>query len=564
MSDRRAARSDDRAAVTEHYRQRILTQSYWPAADIGAFQEWTLGQLLADTAAQVPDRVALVAGMRDPAARRSWTYAELERDAHRVARALLGRYRPGDRIAMWANNIPEWVLMLYGCALSGITLVTINPAFKARELDYALARAEVSALFTMDSYRGFDTLAAAKAAAEKLEGLRDVFRINEFDAFMATGDADAALPDVSPHAPCMIMFTSGTTGAQKGIVLHHCGLVNMANYSQTRGGLAAGGVLVNIMPMFHLGAMGSGGIGAVARHATHIMAEEWDPEFYMSLVETYGGTYSMLVPTMVEALLTHPRRDEYDLRTLRNIVAGAAKVEARTVRRAASDMNCEIVILFGQTEMHGVISGIHGDDAVSDKTDTLGQPMPLIEVKVAHIETGEILPVGEIGEICIRGYQRMLGYYNMPEETAKAIRADGWVHSGDLGTMDERGFLRITGRLKEMIIRGGENVFPVEIEELLREHPSVGKVAVIGIPDPYWGEQVGAVVIPSAGNADLDANELRAFCRAHLASHKAPSVWFVADTFPMTETGKVQKFKLKQLVADGALTPRVLRGGSPA
>ncbi|MCB1474577.1 MAG: AMP-binding protein [Rhodobiaceae bacterium] len=542
----------------EAYRTRTLTESYWPAADIGGFRAWTLGHLLADTAARAPERLALVAGTRDPAKRRTWTYRQLERDAHRVAGALLGRYRPGDRIAMWASNIPEWVLMLYGSALAGMTLVTINPAFRQRELEYVLERAEVSALFVMDTYRGFEMHAAATSAAEKLNVPPDVFRIADFESFMESGDKDTALPTVSPDSPAMIMFTSGTTGAQKGIVLHHVGLVNMATFAQARGGLADGGVNVNIMPMFHLGAMGVGGIGSVAHRATHLLAEEWDPEFYMQLVQEFGGTYSILVPTMIEALLTHPRRAEYDISTLRNLVAGAAKVEARTVRRAASEMNCQIVILFGQTEMHGVISGVHMDDAVDDKTDTLGQPMPLIEVKIADIETGEILPIGEIGEICIRGYQQMIGYYKMPDETAKVMRPNGWIHSGDLGTMDARGFLRITGRLKEMIIRGGENIFPAEIEELLREFPGVGDVAVVGVPDPHWGEQVGAVVIPS-GEARPDPDEMRAFCRKNIAAHKAPSLWFFADGFPLTETGKVQKFKLRQMIDAGSLNAAPLK-----
>lgn len=535
------------------YRHRKLTQSYWPADTTRPLRDWTLGQLLSDTAARVPDRIALVAGHRDPAMRRQWTYAELNHACDRVARALLAHFEPGERVAMWANNVPEWQLLMYGAARAGVVLVTVNPACKLRELEASLRQAEVAGLFTMDSYRGHDCLSTARQAATALPAVRKVFRLTEFDAFLADGDDGRSLPPVHPDQACLMMFTSGTTGAQKGIVLHHKGLVNMSHLAHERGGLKDGGVLVNAMPMFHLGAMNSGGIGTVAHAATHVLAEEWESVLFMSLVQDFGGTYSLLVPTMVEALLNHPDRAQYNLATLRTLAAGAAKVEASTVRRARSEMGCDIAILFGQTEMHGVISAVHPDDRLEDKTDSLGQPMPQIEMKVADPVTGEVLPIGTVGEICIRGYQAMLGYYNQPEETAKAIRQDGWVHSGDLGTMDDRGFLKISGRLKEMIIRGGENIFPAEIETLLRDQPGVGAIAVVGVPDAYWGEQVAAVIIPGSGADRPDPDALWQLCRAELAAHKAPSLWYFADRFPTTETGKVQKFRLREKIVANEL-----------
>lgn len=294
--------------------------------------------------------------------------------------------------------------MLYGAALAGIVLVTVNPALKARELESTLRQAEVSGLFLMDSYRGYDCLAAAKSVTKNLTYPLKIFRLEEFDAFMESGDSDRQLPSVDPSDACLMMFTSGTTGVQKGIVLHHRGLVNMAIFAHARGGLKRGGTVVNSMPMFHLGAMNSGAIASVAHHATHVLAEEWNAELFMTLVQDCGGTYSLLVPTMIEALITHPARPRYDLSSLKNFTGGAAKVEAETVCRAASEMGCEIAILFGQTEMHGVISAVHVDDRLEDKTGTLGQPLPHIEVKIAGPITGEIRPIGEVGEICIRGF----------------------------------------------------------------------------------------------------------------------------------------------------------------
>jgi len=353
----------------------------------------------------------------------------------------------------------------------------------------------------------------------------------------------------------VIMFTSGTTGAQKGVMFHHKGVVNMAYFTQERGGLADGGVFINPMPMFHIGALGHAAVGAVMRRATHVLASEWSPELFMSLVEREGGTYSLLVPTMIEALLAHPQRGKYRLGTLKNLVSGAAVVEASLIRRTDAEMGCSIANIFGQTEMQGVVTGVFPDDSPQDQAETIGQPMPHVEVKIADPETGAILPLGQPGEICVRGYQTMVGYIGMPEETAKALTADGWLRSGDLGTMDERGFLRITGRIKDMIIRGGENVYPREIENLLREHPQVGDVAVVGVPDPYWGEQVGAVIVPRSAANPPDPAQLHAYCREQLAGYKTPRLWYFTDAFPVTETGKLQKFVLVNAIRTKAMLP---------
>ena len=541
-------------AKTQAYLSTLLTESYWPAETSRQLLDWTLGRALREAATVAPDRPALVEGLADGLAARRWSYAELVAASERVAFALLERFQSGERVAVWAPNVPEWQLLFYGCAMAGIVMVTVNPAYKARELHYVLERSCAVGLFVAGGYRGYDMPGAAREVAQRLPGLRHILAITEVEA-LALKAVPRDLPPVEPLDVCVIMFTSGTTGAQKGVMFHHRGIVNMANFTQERGGLGEGGVFVNPMPMFHIGALGHAAVGAVMRRATHVLAAEWAPELYMSLVEREGGTYSLLVPTMIEALLAHPDRSKYRLETLKNLVSGAAVVEAGLIRRTDAELGCSIANIFGQTEMQGVVTGVFPDDSPQDQAETIGQAMPHVAVKIADPVTGSILPLGQPGEICVRGYLTMVGYFGMPEETAKTLKPDGWLHSGDLGTMDARGFLRITGRIKDLIIRGGENIYPREIENLLREYPGVADVAVVGVPDPYWGEQVAAVILPAAAANPPDPARLHAFCREQLAGYKTPRLWYFVDAFPWTETGKLQKFKLVDSIRTGAHQP---------
>jgi len=502
---------------------------------------------------EFPDRLALVEGTADTSRRRRWTYAQLLQEAECVAGALLGRFEPGERVAVWASNIPEWELMLYGCALAGIILVTVNPAYKARELQYVLDNSGAAGLFTMEEYRGHDTFATASAVRTQLPALRELIPFSQFAEFLQATKSRAALPSLKPLDACIIMFTSGTTGAQKGVVMHHRGIVNVTNFTQERGGLELGGVFVNPMPMFHIGALGHAAVGALMRRATHVLAPGWDAESFLQLVASERGTYSLLVPTMIESVLASTKRRDYDLSTLRHLVSGAAMVEADLILRTRSELGCSLCNIYGQTEMQGVISAVDPGDAIDDQAQTIGQPMPHVEVKIGDPDSGAVLPIGAAGEICIRGYQAMVGYFKMPEATAKTIDTEGWLHSGDLGSMDERGYLKITGRLRDLIKRGGESVYPREIELLLLEHPKVGAAAVVGIPDAHWGEQVAAVIIPKDPLEPPTPVELHEFCRAHLAAFKTPRSWGFATVFPATETGKLQKFKILQAIQSGEL-----------
>lgn len=537
----------------EHYRAAHLTESYWPADRSRPLLNWTLGQALREVAAEIPEQFALIEGIPDAARRRRWTYAQLLRDAEQVASALLSRFTPGEHVAVWASNIPEWELLLYGSAIAGIVLVTVNPAYKTRELEYVLAKSGAVGLFAMDEYRGHDTFATAMSVGRKIPALRELIRFSAFEDFKRSASGSMQYPIISPLDPSVIMFTSGTTGAQKGVQLHHQGITNVTNFTQERGGLAHGGVFVNPMPMFHIGALGHAAVGAVMRRATHVLAPGWEPSRFMELVESERGTYSLLVPTMIEAILASPDRRNHDLTTLRNIVSGAAMVEASLIRRTRSELGCSICNIYGQTEMQGVISAVHPQDALQDQAETIGQPMPQVEVKIADPDSGAVLPIGSQGEICVRGYQTMIGYFDMPEETAKTLEADGWLHSGDLGAMDERGYLKITGRIRELIKRGGESIYPREIENLLLEHAKVANVAVVGIPDAHWGEQIAAVIIPKSWDEKPLPTELHEYCRFNLAAYKTPKFWCFVDALPATETGKLQKFRILEAIKSGEI-----------
>ncbi|MGK5114641.1 AMP-binding protein [Geodermatophilus sp. CPCC 205506] len=532
-----------------------LEQSYWPAEPSSGVRDITVGDLLREAAAAAPDRLALVDAVPDPAARREWTYSGLLTDVERVARALLARFEPGDRIAIWAPNAAEWVVLQQGIAMAGMVLVAINPAYRSHELQYVLAQSGAVGMFHVDEYRGADLGAITAEVRPHTPALRETVSFTDWSTFLDSGDPGRELPAVAPLDPVQIQYTSGTTGFPKGALLHHKGLVNEAHFVALRAGMEDGGVCVNAMPMYHIGGGAVTEFGTLAVHGTYVVMPGFDPGLTLELFETYRGTHSLMVPTMLIAVLEHPDCATRDLSSIQTMMSGASAVPETLVHRVMERLGCRFSILFGQTEMHGVISQTRLTDSPADQAGTVGQPLPELEVRIVDPATGETLPIGEQGEICCRGYQTMLAYYELPEETAATIDADGWLHMGDLGTMDARGFLRVTGRLKDMIIRGGINIYPREIEDLLFTHPQVAEVAVIGVPDERWGEQIAAVVRPADPSSPLLAEDLRAWCRERIAAHKVPVHWFVTQAYPMTPSGKVQKFVLRDQVNAGVLTP---------
>ena len=531
----------------------LLEDSYWPA-EPGEVREVTVCELLRHAAATVPDRLALVDCVEEVAARKSWTYAEFVADAERTARALLARFEPGDRIALWAPNSAEWIVLQQGVAMAGMVLVALNPAYRAREMEFVVKQSGAVALFCVNSYRDFDMRGLATTVQQKLPTLREVVAMEDWDAFLASGDPALELPEVGPYDMIQVQYTSGTTGFPKGAMLHHMGLCNEATFVAERAGMSDGGVYINAMPMYHIGGGAVTSFGAWAKRGTFVILPGFDPGTILEAFETYAGTHTLVVPTMLIAMLDHPDLPKRDLSSLQTILSGAASVPASLVRRTIKTLDCQFSILFGQTETHGVVSQTRVTDTPEDQADTVGQPLPQLELKIADVVSGEPVPIGEQGEICCRGYQNMRGYYDMPDATAATIDADGWLHMGDIGTMDERGFLRVTGRVKDMIIRGGLNLYPAEIEAALLDHPAIENVAVIGVPDEKWGEQVGAVLRLRAGFDQPTVGELAEFLRDQIAPHKVPVFWTYVDALPMTSTGKTQKFVLRDQAAGGDLT----------
>jgi fatty-acyl-CoA synthase len=540
----------------------MRTVSYWPA-EPGEIRDVTVCDTIRHAASTVPNRVALVDCVVDPTARRQWTYAEFLADSERAARALLARFAPGDRIAVWAPNSAEWIILQQGVALAGMVLVALNPGYRARELEFVLRQSGAVALFRVDSYRDFEMCALVDDIRPGLPELREVCPFGDWDAFLASANPAQVLPAVAPTDLIQIQYTSGTTGFPKGAMLHHKGLVNEATFVAERAGMTDGGVHVNAMPMYHIGGGAVTSFGTWAKRGTFVVLPGFEPGHLLEAFETYRGTHALVVPTMLISLLDHPDRPRRDLSSVQTILSGAAAVPASLVRRTIELLGCRFSILFGQTETHGVISQTRVTDAPDDQADTVGQPLPQLEVKIADPLTGEPQPIGEQGEICCRGHQNMIGYYGLADETAATIDGAGWLHMGDIGEMDGRGYLRITGRGKDMIIRGGLNLYPAEIEAALTDHPAIETAAVIGVPDQIWGEQVAAVLRVRSDHERPSVEELTAFLRGQLAAHKTPVFWAFRDKLPMTSTGKIQKFVLREELAKGLLTFDEVRPTGP-
>ena len=519
-----------------------LTESYVPADTSSPVLETTVGGILREAAARAPDQVALIEGV--PGERRSWTYAELLADAERVARALAARFAKGDRVAVWAPNIPEWVLLEYGAGLAGVVLVTVNPAYQPKELEYVLRQSRSSGIFYLRSFRGNPMEESLRQVADRLPELRELIPFDDFEEFTASAPDDVVLPDVSPDDPVQIQYTSGTTGFPKGAYLHHRGITNNARFVAARLGVEPGGVYINPMPLFHTGGCVLGVLGPIQQGATLVNLVQFDPGLMLALAEEMGATHLLGVPTMLIAMMEHPDFASRDLSTVHTVCSGGATVPADLVRRIEKTLGVQFSIIYGQTEASPGVTLMKPDDSEVDKATTLGPVLPQTELKVVDPETGATLPIGDAGELCTRGYLVMLGYFEMPDKTRETIDEDGWLHTGDLVTMDDRGYTTITGRLRDMIIRGGENIYPREIEELLFEHPQVSDVAVVGLPDERWGEIVGAFVRDAdSANPASDA-ELHTYCREHLSPQKTPKVWYRVDDFPLTPSGKIQKFVL--------------------
>jgi len=510
----------------------------------------TFGDLLRRIAGEHPDQLALF-GTRDD---RRWTYADLLADAGAAARALLARFQPGERVAIWAQNVPEWVVAEFALGLAGLPIVTINPNFGMDEAAYVLQQSGAVAVLAATAYRGRDLAALATELQSSCPDVREVIDIATVPHLVDGGrELTTPLPDLDPGDLVMIQYTSGTTGFPKGARLHHRGLVTNGFHTMKRNNMAAGDVLLGVMPLFHTGGSVLAVLGAVAVAGTLALVEEFEPGHVLEAIEQHRVSTLTGVPTMLIAMLEHPSYAERDLSSVKVMTSGGSTVPAPLVQRLEHDIGAPFTIVFGQTELSPVATMTRPDDTVEDKATTLGQPMPGVEVKIVDAD-GATVAVGKPGEFCARGYSVMLGYHNNPEATADTVDDEGWLHSGDLCTMDERGYCYIVGRLKDMIIRGGENIYPREIEDVLFRHPQVADVAVVGLPDDRWGEIIAAFVRAPGGDGPTVA-ELRQWTRQHLAAHKTPVEWFRVEEFPLTGSGKVQKFRLVEQWQAGTVTP---------
>jgi len=519
-----------------------LSTSYFPAQTDAKIWDTTVGVHLRAVAVDHPDLVAMVEIDDAGEARGKWTYSNLLANSDRLARSLASRFAPGEKVVVWAPNIPEWIFMEYACGLAGLVLVTANPSFQAKELRYVLEQSGAVALFMVDEFRGNPMREIAENATASVEGIREVINLNDEAALHARGDLEGVLPAVAPDDAAQIQYTSGTTGFPKGAVLSHKNLINNARLYCHRKKVGRHSVWANFMPLFHTAGCATGALGCLQAACKMLLIKRFDADVFAKLIEEQGVTTCFAVPTMLFGLLEALERKPRDMSSLEVISTGGAPVPPELVRRVRNRLDCHLLSAFGQTE-HSPMICLNPIEATQEQiVETAGQPLPQTEVSVQSPEDSRVMPIGEVGEICARSYGVMIGYNDNPDATGAAIDEDGWLHTGDLGTMDAQGFIRVTGRVKDMIIRGGENLFPAEIEAVLVEHAQIRQVAVVGLPDEKWGEIIAAFML---SETTPELHELKAYCQKHLSAQKTPTTWVQVPEFPLTGSGKVQKFAIR-------------------
>jgi fatty-acyl-CoA synthase len=487
---------------------------------------------------------------------RRWTYAQLDAASDDVARGLIAAgVGPGDRVGIWAPNCAEWVLLQYGTAKMGAILVNINPAYRSHELAYVLRQAGISVLVSAESFKTSDYRAMIDEARGGLTELRQVVYIgtSDWDTLVAAGQqADpAALPEreatLAFDDPINIQYTSGTTGFPKGATLSHHNILNNGFFIGEGCRYTPADRVCIPVPFYHCFGMVLGNL-ACTTHGSCIVipAPGFDPAATLAAVQAERCTSLYGVPTMFIAELALPDFADYDLSTLRTGIMAGSPCPVEVMKRVVSEMHMEEVeICYGMTETSPVSTQTRTDDDMERRVATVGRVHPHVEIKVIDPETGRVLPRGQHGELCTRGYSVMLGYWDEPDKTAEAIDAGRWMHTGDLAVMDEAGYLNIVGRIKDMVIRGGENIYPREIEEFLYSHPDIEDVQVVGVPDARYGEELCAWVQLRTGSS-LTEQQVKEYCTGRIAHYKVPRYVRFTGEFPMTVTGKVQKFKMRE------------------
>ncbi|MGW7724878.1 AMP-binding protein [Streptomyces canus] len=511
----------------------------------------TIGDNLDRAVATWQEREALV----DVPSGRRWTYAQFGADVDELASALLASgVLKGDRVGIWAVNCPEWVLVQYATARIGAVMVNINPAYRTHEVEYVLNQAGVSLLFASLSHKGSDYRAMVDEVRGRCRELREVVYLGHpsWRELLGRGGRAAAYPELSCDDPINIQYTSGTTGFPKGATLSHHNILNNGYFVGELIDYSEQDRVCVPVPFYHCFGMVMGNLAATSHGACVVIpAPSFDPAATLRAVQQERCTSLYGVPTMFIAELNHPDFATYDLSSLRTGIMAGSPCPVEVMKRVVAEMHmAEVSICYGMTETSPVSLQTRRDDDLEHRTGTVGRVLPHIEVKVVDPATGVTQPRGVAGELCTRGYSVMLGYWNEPGKTAEAVDAGRWMHTGDLAMMREDGYVEIVGRIKDMIIRGGENIYPREIEEFLYGHPKIADVQVVGVPHERYGEEVLACVIPRDPAHPPTLEDLRGFCEGRLAQYKIPSRLRILEAFPMTVSGKVRKVELRETYAE--------------
>jgi fatty-acyl-CoA synthase len=554
-------------------------QAIWEAEDFGVeLLNITIGDLFDQQVEKFPDKEALLYRYPELGLTLSLTYRQYHDEVNRLARGLLALgIERGEHVAVWAPNLPEWIILELALAKIGAVLVTVNTNYRAAEIEYVLRQGDVTTLFMAEEFRGNSYLDSIYRIAPELKSLADprqqtlssaglprlkrVVLIGNtprpglmlYSQVMALSESvspealRARQASLSPHDVAQMQYTSGTTGFPKAVMLTHHNLINQAHVSCARGDLNSDERYVTAMPLFHVAGCLGGVLFAIYMGCTLIPMISFDPAKQLELFAAEKATFSFAVPTMLIAMLNHPRfvAGEFDLSHLRLIFTGATPVPLTLMEEVKAKWGADCSVVYGMTESAGAITQSFYTDSFELKAATVGLPQPHMDVKIVSPATGETARLGESGELLARGFLVMKGYYNMPDKTAETIDADGWLHTGDLAVMNASGYVNIVGRVKDMIIRGGENIYPAEIEAFLMRHPKVAEAQVIGVPDVFMGEETAALV-RLKDRETADEAEIRQYCQTGISRHKVPKYIKFVTAFPLTPSGKVKKFELRE------------------